>query len=223
MPLLRRPPSTPDRVIGSRPLLEQESLTERAATENHPLPSSTWRRRWQRTRFARLPAGWPAPSFWALRYSWRTAFVSVSLPANLCLLGGTSSRGLRLGELLIQPSHVPAAESQQIHTTTDGRRLRGVGLGLALVALGSLSGELLLAVETAGSEQSLSVFIRVHLWFSSSRSCLGPARRSSSASCNNWAAGTACRIHSPPFSPAPRLRHPSLGQARPRRNAAAAR
>ena len=48
---------------------------------------------------------------------------------------------------------------------TDEHRFRGPNRRLALAGLGSLSGEWKLAVKTAGFEQSLSVFIRVHLWW----------------------------------------------------------
>ena len=58
--------------------------------------------------------------------------------------------------------------SIQRQMDTDEPRFRGLDLGLAVLAIGSLSGEWILAVETAGSEQSLSVFIAVLSTFCSS-------------------------------------------------------
>ena len=47
---------------------------------------------------------------------------------------------------------------------TDEHRYKRLDLGLAVLGLGSLSGELILAMETADFEQFLSVFICVHPW-----------------------------------------------------------
>jgi hypothetical protein len=47
---------------------------------------------------------------------------------------------------------------------TDEHRFWGLNSGPASLCFGALSGERILAMEKRGFEQSLSVFICVHLW-----------------------------------------------------------